>query len=71
MLAEAAKDARTRAEQIAGQGGRGLACLHDADMGVFQITPLHSSNTSGEGENDTSSLDKTITAVVTATFLLK
>ena len=71
MLAEATKDARTRAEQIAGQGGRGLACLHDADMGVFQITPLHSSNTSGEGENDTSSLDKTITAVVTATFLLK
>lgn len=71
MLSEATKDARTRAEQIATQGGRGIANLHDADMGVFQITPLHSSATSGEGENDTSALDKTITAVVTATFLLK
>ena len=71
MLAEATKDARARAEQIAAQGGRSIACLHDAEMGVFQITPLHGTDISGMGENDTSSLDKTITAVVTATFLLK
>ena len=71
MLADATKDARTRAEQIAAQGGRAIANLHDAEMGVFQITPLHESDTSGEGESDTSSMDKTITAVVTATFLLK
>ncbi len=71
MLAEATKDARVRAEQIATQGGRALAGLQFADMGIFQITPLHSSETSGEGMNDTSSLDKTITAVVTATFALK
>jgi hypothetical protein len=32
---------------------------------------LHGTDISGMGENDTSSLDKTITAVVTATFLLK
>ncbi len=71
MLADATKDARARAEQIAMQGSRSIANLHDAEMGVFQITPLHESDTSGEGESDTSSLDKTITAVVTATFLLK
>jgi hypothetical protein len=71
MLSEATKDARERAERIASEGGRGLAGLHDADMGVFQIVPLHSSDTSGEGINDTSSLEKTITAVVTATFALK
>jgi hypothetical protein len=71
MLSEATKDARARAERIANEGGRGLAGLHDADMGVFQIVPLHSSDTSGEGMNDTSSLDKTITAVVTVTFALK
>jgi hypothetical protein len=71
MLADATKDARARAEQIAAQGGRTIANLHDAEMGVFQITPLHETDTSGGGENDTSSLDKTITAVVTATFLLK
>lgn len=71
MLADATKDARARAEQIAGQGGRVIADLHDADMGVFQITPLHANDTSSEGENDTTSQDKTITAVVTATFILK
>jgi hypothetical protein len=71
MLADATKDARARAEQIAVQGGRSIANLHDAEMGVFQITPLHGTDTSSDGENDTSSLDKTITAVVTATFLLK
>jgi uncharacterized protein len=71
MLADATKDARARAEQIAAQGSRNIANLHDAEMGVFQITPLHESDTSGEGESDTSSIDKTITAVVTATFLLK
>jgi hypothetical protein len=71
MLAEATKNARARAEQIATNGGGGIAQLHDADMGIFQITPLHSSDTSGEGMNDISSRQKTITAVVTATFLLK
>ncbi len=71
MLADATKDARARAEQIAAQGSRSIANLHDAEMGIFQITPLHESDTSGDGLNDTSSLDKTITAVVTATFLLK
>jgi hypothetical protein len=71
MLSDATRDARARAEQIAAQGGRKIANLHDAEMGVFQITPLHDTGTSSEGESDTSSLDKTITAVVTATFLLK
>jgi uncharacterized protein len=71
MLSEATRDARMRAERIANEGGRGIGGLHDADMGVFQIAPLHSSDTSGEGINDTSSLDKTITAVVTVTFALK
>ncbi len=68
MLAEATKDARARAEQIATQGGRGIARLHDADQGIFQITPLHSVATSWQGESDTTSRQKTITAVVTATF---
>jgi hypothetical protein len=71
MLADATRDARARAEQIAAQGSRSIANLHDAEMGVFQITPLHETDTSSGGENDTSSLDKTITAVFSATFLLK
>ncbi|MDB6027327.1 MAG: hypothetical protein JWM68_3550 [Verrucomicrobiales bacterium] len=71
MLAEATKDARARAEQIASQGARRISQLRAARVGVFQVTPLHSSMTSSEGFNDTSSLEKTITAVVTTTFSLK
>lgn len=71
MLGEATKDARTRAEQVAGQGGGQITRLHSAEMGVFQINPIHSSQTSAEGMNDTTSLEKTIIAVVTATFSLK
>jgi uncharacterized protein len=71
MLADATRDARARAEQIAAQGGRSIASLHDADMGVFQITARHATQTSWEGVSDNSSRQKTITAVVTATFLLK
>jgi len=70
MMAEATKDARTRAEQIAAQGGRKLKELRSARMGVVQINPLYSAATSWEGNNDTTSLEKTITATVAATFSL-
>ncbi len=40
-------------------------------MGVFQITPQHSVQTSWEGINDTSAFEKTVTAVVSASFSLK
>lgn len=71
MLAEATKDARARAEQIAAHGGRLIRELRSARMGVFQITPLYSTQTSWDGINDTTALDKTITATVTASFSMK
>jgi uncharacterized protein len=71
MMAEATKDARVRAEQIAAQGGGAIKELRAARMGVVQINPLYSSSTSWEGNNDNSSLDKTITATIAATFTLK
>lgn len=71
MLAEATKDARGRAEQIADQGGRVIHALRSARMGVFQITPRYSTQTSWEGMNDTTSLEKTVTAIVNATFSMK
>ena len=46
MMAEATKDARARAEQIAGQGGRRIKELRSAHMGVVQINPLYSTSTS-------------------------
>ena len=71
MMAEATKDARTRAEQIASQGDRRVLELRSARMGVVQVNPLYSTATSWEGNNDTSSLEKTITVTVSAVFALK
>jgi hypothetical protein len=71
MMAEATKDARARAEQIARQGGRRIKELRAARMGVVQINPLYSSATSWEGNNDNSSFEKTITTTVSATFSLE
>jgi hypothetical protein len=71
MLADATRDARDRADQIARQGGASVTRLRSARMGVFQITPLHSAETSWEGVYDTSSREKTITAVVSASFALR
>ncbi len=71
MLAEATKDARGRAEQIAVQGGRQLGGLRSAKMGVFQITPLYSTETSWSGVNDTTSVDKTVAVTVAATFAMQ
>lgn len=71
MMAAATKDARVRAEQIANNGGREIRVLRSARMGVVQINPLYSTATSWEGNNDTGSLEKTITCTVGATFELR
>ncbi len=71
MLAEAAKDARLRADQIAVNSGCRVGDVRFARMGVLQITPIYSTEVSGEGMNDTSSLDKAITAIVTMGFSIR
>ena len=68
MLAEATKDARKRAKMIAENAGNNLGDLKYADMGVMQITPLYSNEIDNYGINDTSSLEKEITAVVHCQF---
>jgi hypothetical protein len=68
MLSEAAKDAKLRAQQIASSTGSSIGSMRSARMGVLQVTPADSNDVSGEGMNDTSSLDKDITAVVNVTF---
>lgn len=71
MLSEASKDARKRAQMIAESAGSQLGDLTYADMGVMQITPLYSNEVDDYGINDTSSLEKEITAVVHCTFEIK
>jgi hypothetical protein len=68
MLGAAAADARLRAAEIAEKTGAVLGGLSWATQGVFQITPAHSTEISGEGMYDTSSIEKTVRAVVTVSF---
>jgi uncharacterized protein len=71
MLAEATKDATARAEQIVENAHGHLGKLVEARMGVMQINPKGDSSTSAEGNNDTTSYEKEITAVVSARFEVK
>lgn len=68
MLSEAAKDAQERAKKIAESTGSSIGSVRTARMGVLQITPADSNEVSDTGMNDTSSLDKDITAVVNIGF---
>ncbi|MBI4970275.1 MAG: SIMPL domain-containing protein, partial [Candidatus Omnitrophica bacterium] len=71
MLREATKDAKKRAEEIATSSGNKIGPIRSARMGVFQITPVNSYDTSDSGYNDTSSLEKRVTAVVKAEFAIQ
>jgi len=71
MLGQAVQDAQRRAEEIAGKSGRKIGSLRSANQGVFQITPVYATETSGEGSLDTTSRIKSMKAVVTAEFELK
>ena len=68
MLGEAAKDAKTRAEQIAASTGNRIGTVRSAKMGVMQITAPDSTDVSDSGISDTSSVYKDITAVVNISF---
>lgn len=71
IQAEAAKDAMTRAQKIAEATGQEIGTLRDARMGVIQITPRLSNQVTDYGINDLSSIDKEITAVVNASFVIR
>ena len=70
-LAAATEDARRRAEILLdGLGGK-LGPMRSTSLGVYQITPRDSTDVSDYGINDTSSREKDVNAVVTATFAVK
>lgn len=68
MLAEASKDARLRAEQIALNTNSVLGKLLTGRMGVLQINEKFSTVVSSEGNNDKTTLEKDVMAVVSASF---
>jgi hypothetical protein len=70
-LQAATEDARQRADiLVRGLGGH-LGTMRSSSLGVYQITPRDSTDVSDYGINDTSSRDKDVTAVVSATFAVK
>ncbi len=69
MLAEAAKDARNRAENILRSAGNtNIGPLVYSSMGIININPANSTETSTEGNNDTTSYEKDIITIVRAEY---
>lgn len=71
MQAEAAADARARAEKIAQNSNAGLGPLRYARMSTPQITPLYGSQEDDGGTDDTTAVDKKIVAVVSAGYAIQ
>jgi hypothetical protein len=72
MLAAADKDARARADNILkNTGGAKVGSLVSADMGIININPANSTDTSEDGNNDHTSLEKDIITIVHASFKLE
>jgi uncharacterized protein len=70
-LKAATADARHRATiLVEGLGGK-LGPMRSTSLGVYQITPRDSTDVSDYGINDTTSREKDVNAVVTATFAVK
>ena len=53
------------AEQLAVNSGGKVGALRAAAQGVFQITPLYSTDVDDWGRYDTTTIDKAVKAVVT------
>ena len=71
MLAMATENAKQRAANMANATGNKIGFMRSAKMGVFQITPVNSTEVSDWGINDTDSLVKKATAVVTVSFAIE
>jgi len=71
MLSLASADARARADHIVEAAGQDrIARLGQAHMGVVNINPPNSRESTWDGNNDTSSFEKDIITVVHAVFEL-
>jgi len=71
LLGEATKNAYMRAEQLAENSGSKVGSLKYASQGVFQITPMYSTQVSDYGTYDTSTIEKSVKAVVTIEYSIR
>jgi uncharacterized protein len=70
-LEAATEEAHRRAEILVKGLGGTLGRMRSSSLGVYQVTPRDSTDVSDYGINDTSSREKDVTAVVTATFAVE
>ncbi|MBM3971043.1 MAG: SIMPL domain-containing protein [Planctomycetes bacterium] len=68
LLGSATKNAYERATALAENSRGKVGALNSASQGVFQITPVDSTDVSDGGEYDTSTIEKKVKAVVTLEF---
>ena len=68
LLELATIDAKNRAKAMLKATGDNVGQIKSVKMGVFQITPINSTNVSDIGISDTSTIEKKITAVANAVF---
>lgn len=71
LTGAASRDARSRADEMARAAGCRVAEVQSVRMGVLQITRPYSTDVSDYGVYDTSSIEKDVQAVVTATFRIE
>lgn len=70
LLGKATANGYERACILAKNSNGKVGALNSASQGVFQITPLHSTEVSDSGQYDTSTIEKTVKAVVTLEFTI-
>ena len=71
LLEKASTDAKNRAVSMLKPSHNRVGKISAVRMGVYQITPVDSTNVSDMGINDTSTIDKKVTAVANVTFRIK
>ena len=71
LLEDATKDAKDRAKAMLKATRNHPGKIQSVQMGVFQITPTDSTNVSDMGINDTSTIEKKVTAVANVVFRIK
>lgn len=71
LLKNATTDAKKRASAMLSSTNNHVGKIQSVKMGVFQITPVESTDVSDMGINDTSTIEKKITAVANVVFQIK
>lgn len=71
LLEDATTDAKQRAAAMLKATRNHPGKIQSVKMGVFQITPIDSTNVSDSGINDTTTIEKKVTSVANVVFRIK